>query len=230
MRPCRVLLVAVISSAHLGCSFVFVKGPPRPGEKPDVQNETACTERNALPVTDTVVASIFGAEASANFLLMGIGTPPPTQTAAQRHDSETTAYAFIGSALAVAGVTAASAIWGFRTTRRCREYVHDPTVAMARHLPLSDLLCDHDADCEIIDWNYRECCPGSHGEPYAVSRAAVKLHETLDCECQREGNVGGCFTKREDWIAVCADHACKRRSAQSSTWPEVVCQPRSRSK
>lgn len=88
----RAPLVAVmaISSVQPGCSFLFVEGPPPPGEKPfRALDGSACTERNKYPVTDFVVAASIAGGATMMVLAAGTATPPPTQTAAQHNEEAT---------------------------------------------------------------------------------------------------------------------------------------------
>ena len=85
-------------------------------------------------------------------------------------------------------------------------------------LPPTDLFCERDDDCEILDTSFDECCFSGETEPFAISHAAVKRYQArrkYECAgaiCTEEGVSGCCCTKLKDWIAVCVGHICKRRS------------------
>jgi hypothetical protein len=126
MQLSRVLLVLVLiaSPMQFGCSFMLVNGPPSPDATAVVARDgSVCTNRNALPVMDVVLASGAG----GLFVISRIGTPPANQTPAQRQDLERRRKIVSISALVVGGIAAASAIWGFHTTRKCRQYIEDNT-------------------------------------------------------------------------------------------------------
>jgi hypothetical protein len=116
-----------MSCTQLGCSFLLVKGPPSPDEPVRYSEEGgfACTEVNVAPKADIVLAAIGG---GINFLALGTatGTPPANQTAQQQQDSQTRFVTMFWSGLAIAGLGTVSALWGFHTTRKCREYVESP--------------------------------------------------------------------------------------------------------
>jgi len=109
-----------------------VKGPPA-ADKPVAYSEEdgfACTETNVAPRADVVLAAIGG---GINFVALGTatGTPPADQTAQQRHDAEVRWATTFWSGIAIAAVATASALWGFRTTRLCREYIDSPRTKRA---------------------------------------------------------------------------------------------------
>ncbi len=135
-RTCLLAVAAMaMSSAQSGCSFLMVKGPPSPDEPIQdwAEEGFACTEVNTAPRADVVLAAIGG---GINFVALGTatGTPPPNQTAQQRQDSETRWAIMFWSGLAIAGVATVSALWGFRNTRKCREYVESPRTRRALRL------------------------------------------------------------------------------------------------
>ena len=118
------VLVLTASSMQFGCSFMLVKGPPSADATAVVALDgSVCTNRNTLPVMDVVLASGAG----GLFVISGIGTPPSNETPAQRQDREQRGKIVAISALVVGGVTAVSAIWGFHTTHKCRQYIEDNT-------------------------------------------------------------------------------------------------------
>lgn len=131
----RILLpIATVAWAcsQLGCSFLFVKGPPS-ANKPVVYSEEdgfGCTDTNFAPKADVVLAGI-GGWMSFSGLVAATGTPPPDQTAEQHHDAEVYKATMFWGGLAVAAVATASALWGFTTTRQCREYADLPTTRRA---------------------------------------------------------------------------------------------------
>ena len=128
MRPGRTLLAVllVVTFAQPGCSFVFVKGPPASaGGRPDPFEAMAdCTETRVPPVLDTVAAGLAGAYALAAVATL-TGTPPPDATEEQIDHTDTVHAEFFWGGLIVGAVMTASAIWGFRATRKCREYVEE---------------------------------------------------------------------------------------------------------
>ena len=138
IRAACLLTVAAMamSSTQLGCSFLMVKGPPSPDEPPpdSAEDGFSCTEVNTAPRADVVLAAIGG---GINLVALGTatGTPPANQTAQQRQDSETRWATMFWSGLAIAGVATVSALWGFRNTRKCRDYVESPRTRRALRLP-----------------------------------------------------------------------------------------------
>jgi hypothetical protein len=123
-----VVVVLISSCTQLGCSFLQVHGPPPPDATVVVALDgSPCTARNVYPVLDVVVAAAAG----SIFVLSGIGTPPPTETASQRQDREQREKIAGLSALVVGGITTASAIWGFHTTHKCRQYIASTTEPQA---------------------------------------------------------------------------------------------------
>src|SRR5450631_354513 len=107
------------------------------------------------------------------------------------------------------------------------------TKPVPRSVPLQDLSCNRNEDCEIVEYDVvaEDCCGARCcTEPYAISTAAVERHRTsqgeicVDAECTLEGCwCLNCCTRGSDWIAVCIDHACKRRSPTFFSSPELVC-------
>ena len=124
--------VMALVSTQLGCSFLLVKGPPSDDEPVAYSEEGgfACTETNLVPKADIALAALGG---GINFLALGTatGTPPPDQTAEQRHDAEVRWETMFWSGIAIASVATVSALWGFRKTRLCREYIESPRARRA---------------------------------------------------------------------------------------------------
>ena len=104
-------------------------------------------------------------------------------------------------------------------TEWAAEHLPQPPV-----LPPEHLLCDRDADCEIVQ---DECGYDSGpGEPYAISHAAsARLGHSRNCEPIEIDILyaGPCHTEPQDWTAVCSSHVCKRRKVHFFTSPEVHC-------
>jgi hypothetical protein len=104
------ILIAISMVAPAGCSFLLVEGPPKPDEIPFRRmDDSFCTERNGAPVVDSVAAGVIPFIGLMSVYNLG-----------GRDIGETEA--MLTSALVLTGVEAASAIWGFHTTRRCRQY------------------------------------------------------------------------------------------------------------
>ena len=118
MRIGHVFLVGAICATQIGCSFVFVKSPPPPGNRRQDPFEPVadCTETRIPPIVDVVAASIAGVFVAFAAVDTLTGT----------HNETLRAEMFWGG-LVTSGVTVASAIWGFRTTRKCRDYVEEKT-------------------------------------------------------------------------------------------------------
>src|SRR5450631_3778407 len=127
MRWTGFLTVAAMSmsSTQSGCSVFLVKAPPSPDEPIHYSAEDglACMEMNTAPRADVFLAPISG----LLITLQAAGdTPTVNQTAQQRQNSEARGTVIFLSGLAVAGVFTLSALWGFRKTRKCREYFETP--------------------------------------------------------------------------------------------------------
>jgi hypothetical protein len=109
-RTIAILLATSICAA--GCSFLLVEGPPKAGEIPFRRmDDTFCTERNGAPVVDSVAAGVLPFIALMSVYNLG-----------GRDISEPEAMVTLTSALVLTGVEAVSAIWGFHTTRKCRQF------------------------------------------------------------------------------------------------------------
>jgi hypothetical protein len=126
MRIGRIFLVGAICATQIGCSFVFVKSPPPPGNRRQDPFEPVadCTETRIPPIVDVVAASIAGVFIAFAAVDTLTGTPL-NATAQQNHHYETIRAEMFWGGLVGSGITVASAIWGFRTTRKCREYVDE---------------------------------------------------------------------------------------------------------
>ena len=97
---------------------------------------------------------------------------------------------------------------------------------LPREVGPDDLVCARDADCEILDSDVtgKSCCGVSPEEPYPISRSA-KARYWAQCphtDCLARLYKGGCHTVRQDWIAVCSEHVCKRRPAHFFISPKKV--------
>jgi len=123
MGASRCLLVVLLLWAQSGCSFLFVQGPPPRDEnsRPPLF-DSECTRSRLFPIADTVLAAWAGSTLLGTLILSTIGTPPADQTPAEREASQHKALVIEISALAIGAIPTASAIWGFHTTRKCRDY------------------------------------------------------------------------------------------------------------
>ena len=76
-----------------------------------------------------------------------------------------------------------------------------------RGVPLRDLRCEDDDDCQVITRDPAEECEPAE-RPYAVSKSAAKGYdcpEDIFCDGEHYGR---------DWEAVCSNHSCKARSSR----------------
>jgi hypothetical protein len=127
MEAGRTLLVVLLLGAPAGCSFVLVQGPPPKDENaPRPLFDSECTTSKFAPVVDTVLAAMAGGMLVGTLMASTMGTPPPNQTPAERDASRHQAMVIGIGALAVGIVPTISAIWGFHTVRKCREYEEGP--------------------------------------------------------------------------------------------------------
>ena len=123
----RTLLVVLLLGVQAGCSFVLVQGPPPKDENaPRPLFDSECTRSKSAPAVDTVLAAMAGAVLAGTLVASTIGTPPPNQTPAERDADRHQAMVIEIGALAAGIVPTISAIWGFRTVRKCREYEEGP--------------------------------------------------------------------------------------------------------
>jgi hypothetical protein len=111
----RLILVPLLVAAmfaHQGCSFILVEGPPAPGELTFRRmDDTYCTERLAAPIIDSIAAWVIPLTLLMTMYSLG-----------GNNTGETEAKVKLTSALAVGGVDATSAVWGFYTVGKCRQY------------------------------------------------------------------------------------------------------------
>jgi hypothetical protein len=96
-----------ISSMQLGCSFLFVEGPPSQGKSKPFESLDVCNENSSAPAVDVAVGSFIGAG--------GVLLPVATQSSGGN--------IWLGSALVLTGVSFASAFWGFHTRSKCQAYL-----------------------------------------------------------------------------------------------------------
>lgn len=97
----------------MGCSFLFVEGPPAPNEIPFRRmDDSFCTESKTAPVADIVLA---GAVPLVGLVRL---SEPGNSTGL----SSTEAAVAVTSVLVLSGVELVSSIWGFYTTGKCRRY------------------------------------------------------------------------------------------------------------
>jgi len=86
----------------------------------------------------------------------------------------------------------------------------------AKGIPLYDLSCEDDDECEVITQDQENRCAPVE-RPYAVSRTAAK-----DLVCALD-IYWDCAHEVRDWKAVCLDHVCKVRSARWLLPPRRRC-------
>ena len=111
-RQTAALLIAMSLFAQAGCSFLLVEGPPKPGEMTFRRmDDTFCTEGVGAPVVDSIAAGVLPFIGLMSVVNLG-----------GRDIGETEAMVKLTSVLALTGVELVSAIWGFHTTRKCRQY------------------------------------------------------------------------------------------------------------
>jgi hypothetical protein len=60
-------------------------------------------------------------------------------------------------------------------------------------------------------------------EPYAVSRDAAESADNHIACPEMSRDTCDCYTKPEDWTAVCSDHVCERSRVHFLSWPRVYC-------
>jgi hypothetical protein len=105
------LLVAGVC-AQGGCSFILVEGPPGSGEMPVRRmDDTYCTEGLGAPIVDSIATWVVPLTLLMSMYSLG-----------GKNVGEMEAVVKLTSALAVGGVEATSAVWGFHTVRKCRQY------------------------------------------------------------------------------------------------------------
>ena len=113
LRPIIAILIATCTFTQVGCSFLFVEGPPAPDEIPFRRmDDSFCTESKAAPVADIVFAGA----------LPLIGLVRLSETGNSTGLSSTEAAVAVTSVLVVSGVELISSVWGFYTTGKCRRY------------------------------------------------------------------------------------------------------------
>ena len=113
LRPIIAIMIAICTVTQVGCSFLFVEGPPAPDGIPFRRmDDSFCAESKAAPVADLVVAGAVPLVGLARVMEPGNSTGL----------SSTEAAVAITSVLVVSGVELASSIWGFYTTGKCRRY------------------------------------------------------------------------------------------------------------
>jgi hypothetical protein len=112
-RTIIAVLIATCTFTQMGCSFLFVEGPPAPNEIPFRRmDDSFCTESKTAPVADIVLA---GAVPLVGLVRL---SEPGNSTGL----SSTEAAVAVTSVLVLSGVELVSSIWGFYTTGKCRRY------------------------------------------------------------------------------------------------------------
>jgi hypothetical protein len=106
----------------LGCSFVFTRGPPASTSYSASAAEPAqCTESNAAPIADTVLAVSMVALATAAIVYAAQPCPHPPQVVDSMCGWNELAYFPAGATALLGGLFTASAVVGYSRTGACRE-------------------------------------------------------------------------------------------------------------
>ena len=112
VRGALIPLLAAGVCAQGGCSFILVEGPPAPGEIPARRmDDTYCTESLGAPIVDSIATWVVPLTLLMSMYSLG-----------GKNTGEMEAMVKLTSALAIGGVEATSAVWGFYTVRKCRRY------------------------------------------------------------------------------------------------------------
>ena len=114
MKLRRILIPLLVAGmcAQGGCSFILLEGPPAPGEIPVRRmDDTYCTEGLGAPIIDSIATWVVPLTLLISMYSLG-----------GKNTSDAEAMVKLTSALAVGGVEATSAVWGFYTVRKCRQY------------------------------------------------------------------------------------------------------------
>jgi hypothetical protein len=118
MRSLGVLLL----TGSLGCSFVFTRGPSEStavsGPEPP-----RCTESNAAPIADTVLAVAMVTLTIAGIVYAAQPCPHPPQTVDSSCGWNELAYFPAGATALLGALFTASAVVGYSRTGACRESV-----------------------------------------------------------------------------------------------------------
>jgi hypothetical protein len=85
-----------------------------------------------------------------------------------------------------------------------------------RKSPSSDLFCEQDIDCTVLNYDVRECCQPSSRKPYAISRTAVERYRSECSGCIAIEGPWHIYPSLEGCDAICVDHVCEGRCAQFS--------------
>lgn len=111
----RLILIPLLAAgvcAQGGCSFILVEGPPAPGEIPARRmDDTYCTEGLGAPIVDSIATWVVPLTLLMSMYSLG-----------GKNTDDMEAMVKLTAALAVGGVEATSAVWGFYTVRKCRQY------------------------------------------------------------------------------------------------------------
>jgi hypothetical protein len=113
IRPITAVLIGMCTFTQVGCSFLFVEGPPAAHEIPFRRmDDSFCTESKAAPIADLVFAGAVPL----------LGLVRLSEAGNSTGLSSTEAAVAVTSVLVLSGVELVSSIWGFYTTGKCRQY------------------------------------------------------------------------------------------------------------
>ena len=111
--PITAVLIAACTFTQMGCSFLFVEGPPAPDEIPFRRmDDSFCTESRAAPVADSVAA----------IAVPLVGLVRLSEPGNPTGQSSTEAAVAVTSVLLFSAVELVSSTWGYYTTEKCRQY------------------------------------------------------------------------------------------------------------
>jgi len=113
IRPIIAVLIGICTFTQVGCSFLFVEGPPAAHEIPFRRmDDSFCTESKTAPIADLVFAGAVPL----------VGLVRLSEAGNSTGLSGTEAAVAVTSVLVLSGVELVSSIWGFYTTGKCRQY------------------------------------------------------------------------------------------------------------
>ena len=116
MKASRTVAILALAAAcaEPGCSFLLVDGPPSADRVREFHPLEECTDSFRAPTADIIVAGIIPPYLLLKGMTSGLA------------EDKTEATVVGVSGLVLASVLAVSAVWGFYTVHKCRQYLVDP--------------------------------------------------------------------------------------------------------